>query len=72
VTGICLVIQRDTIQTAKLVAALDQVSGGRSLFGIDGGWNQEATSAPRGSMSADVGSARRHPADLGQVGRLYP
>jgi alkanesulfonate monooxygenase SsuD/methylene tetrahydromethanopterin reductase-like flavin-dependent oxidoreductase (luciferase family) len=51
VTGICLVIQRDTIQTAKLVAALDQVSGGRSLFGIDGGWNQEATSTPRGSMS---------------------
>jgi len=40
-TGICLVIQRDTIQTAKLVASLDQVSGGRFLFGIGGGWNQE-------------------------------
>src|SRR5438552_6429963 len=26
-TGVCLVIQRDTIQTAKLVASLDQVSG---------------------------------------------
>jgi alkanesulfonate monooxygenase SsuD/methylene tetrahydromethanopterin reductase-like flavin-dependent oxidoreductase (luciferase family) len=36
-TGICLVIQRDTIQTAKLVASLDQVSGGRFLFGIGGG-----------------------------------
>src|SRR6266704_3632270 len=40
-TGICLVIQRDTIQTAKLVASLDQVSGGRFLFGIGGGWNQD-------------------------------
>jgi alkanesulfonate monooxygenase SsuD/methylene tetrahydromethanopterin reductase-like flavin-dependent oxidoreductase (luciferase family) len=28
-TGICLVIQRDPIQTAKQVASLDQVSGGR-------------------------------------------
>src|SRR5260370_7180394 len=36
-TGVCLVIQRDTIQTAKLVATIDQVSGGRFLFGIAGG-----------------------------------
>ena len=40
-TGIALVIQRDTIQTAKLVASIDQVSGGRFVFGIGGGWNQE-------------------------------
>jgi probable F420-dependent oxidoreductase len=40
-TGICLVIQRDTIQTAKLVASIDQVTGGRFLFGIGGGWNVE-------------------------------
>jgi probable F420-dependent oxidoreductase len=40
-TGICLVIQRDTIQTAKLVASIDQVTGGRFLFGIGGGWNRE-------------------------------
>ncbi len=40
-TGVCLVIQRDTIQTAKLVASLDQVSGGRFLFGVGGGWNRE-------------------------------
>jgi probable F420-dependent oxidoreductase len=40
-TGVCLVIQRDTIQTAKLVASIDQVSGGRFLFGIGGGWNAE-------------------------------
>jgi probable F420-dependent oxidoreductase len=40
-TGVCLVIQRDTIQTAKLVASIDQLSGGRFLFGIGGGWNQD-------------------------------
>src|ERR1700744_37475 len=44
-TGICLVIQRDTIQTAKLVASIDQVSGGRFLFGIGGGWNVEEIEA---------------------------
>jgi len=40
-TGVCLVVQRDPIQTAKLVASLDQVSGGRFLFGVGGGWNAE-------------------------------
>jgi probable F420-dependent oxidoreductase len=40
-TGVCLVIQRDTIQTAKSVASLDQVSHGRFLFGIGCGWNAE-------------------------------
>jgi probable F420-dependent oxidoreductase len=40
-TGICLVTQRDPIQTAKLVASIDQVSNGRFLFGIGNGWNQD-------------------------------
>src|ERR1700675_2069584 len=40
-TGVCLVVQRDPIQTAKLVASIDQVSGGRFLFGVGGGWNAE-------------------------------
>jgi len=40
-TGVCLITQRDPIQTAKLVASLDQVSAGRFLFGIGGGWNAE-------------------------------
>ena len=40
-TGVCLVNQRDPIQTAKLVASIDQVSGGRFLFGIGNGWNAE-------------------------------
>ncbi len=40
-TGICLVIERDPITTAKEVASLDFLSNGRFLFGIGGGWNAE-------------------------------
>src|SRR6476619_2743219 len=40
-TGVCLVNQRDPIQTAKLVASIDQVSAGRFLFGVGSGWNAE-------------------------------
>jgi len=38
-TGICLIPQRDPIVTAKCVASLDQLSNGRFVFGIGGGWN---------------------------------
>ncbi len=40
-TGICLVVERDPIITAKEVASLDQLSGGRMLFGVGAGWNVE-------------------------------
>ena len=40
-TGICLVVERDPIVTAKQIASLDQISGGRVDFGIGGGWNRE-------------------------------
>jgi probable F420-dependent oxidoreductase len=40
-TGICLVAQRDPIVTAKAVASLDLVSGGRFSFGIGFGWNED-------------------------------
>jgi len=40
-TGIALVPQRDPIVTAKSVASLDRLSGGRFVFGIGGGWNAE-------------------------------
>jgi len=40
-TGVCLVPQHDPIVTAKSVASLDQLSNGRVLFGIGGGWNVE-------------------------------
>jgi probable F420-dependent oxidoreductase len=40
-TGICLIIERDTITTAKSVASLDMLSNGRFEFGIGAGWNAE-------------------------------
>ena len=40
-TGVALMIERDTITTAKEIASLDLVSGGRFLFGIGVGWNRE-------------------------------
>lgn len=43
-TGICLVIQRDPIHTAKQVTSLDHISNGRFLFGIGAGWNLEEMS----------------------------
>src|SRR5207244_2797579 len=71
-TGVCLVIQRDTIQTAKLVASIDQVSGGRFLFGIGGGWNQDEMEGhgplaarhdrgPAAEIQGDAGRSRAQP-----------
>jgi probable F420-dependent oxidoreductase len=40
-TGICLIIERDPIVTAKEVASVDVLSGGRFLFGVGAGWNVE-------------------------------
>ena len=40
-SGITLVAQRDPLWTAKEVASLDMLSGGRFLFGIGYGWNRE-------------------------------
>ena len=62
-TGICLVIERDPIITAKEVASLDVLSGGRFLFGVGAGWNVEemanhGTDPPGGSGSCASGSRR--------------
>ena len=40
-TGICLVVEHDPIVLAKQVASLDHESGGRFIFGIGAGWNEE-------------------------------
>ncbi len=40
-SGICLVVERDPITTAKEVASVDHLSGGRFEFGIGAGWNRE-------------------------------
>ncbi len=40
-TGICLIVERDPITTAKEVATVDRLSNGRFLFGVGAGWNLE-------------------------------
>ena len=40
-TGICLLTERDPLVTAKTVASLDLLSGGRAELGIGAGWNAE-------------------------------
>jgi probable F420-dependent oxidoreductase len=40
-TGVALVVERDPIITAKEIASLDLVSGGRVIFGVGVGWNRE-------------------------------
>ena len=40
-TGILLVPQHEPIATAKAIASLDQLSGGRFVFGIGAGWNED-------------------------------
>lgn len=39
-TGVLLLAQRDVIYTAKEVATLDVISGGRVLLGVGVGWNR--------------------------------
>lgn len=39
--GVCLIIQRDPITTAKEVSSIDHLSGGRLDFGVGAGWNRE-------------------------------
>jgi probable F420-dependent oxidoreductase len=40
-TGLCIVPEHDPIITAKQVASVDRMSGGRFLFGVGAGWNLE-------------------------------
>src|SRR5262245_31811551 len=60
-TGICLVPQHDPILTAKSIASLDQLSGGRFIFAMGGGWNVEemennvARTTPRSRFLAERG-----------------
>ncbi len=40
-TGICLVPEHEPVSTAKQIATLDRVSGGRFEFGVGAGWLKE-------------------------------
>jgi probable F420-dependent oxidoreductase len=44
-TGICLLPEREPIVTAKTIATLDVISGGRVILGIGAGWLREETEA---------------------------
>ena len=44
-TGICLVPQRNPVYTAKEIAAVDYLSGGRVDFGVGVGWMKEEFAA---------------------------
>jgi probable F420-dependent oxidoreductase len=39
--GVCLLIERDPIITAKQAACIDHLSGGRLILGVGAGWNLE-------------------------------
>src|SRR5882757_217991 len=59
-TGICLVAQRDPIVTAKAVASLDRLSGGRFVLGIGFGWNADEIASHGVSMSDRRAVTREH------------
>jgi probable F420-dependent oxidoreductase len=59
-TGICLVAQRDPIITAKEVATLDALSGGRFMFGIGFGWNEDEIASHGVGMKERRDIAREH------------
>lgn len=59
-TGVCLVAQRDPIVTAKAVATVDHLSGGRFVFGIGFGWNEDELGHHGVAMKDRRAVAREH------------
>jgi len=59
-TGICPVAQRDPIVTAKAVASLDHLSGGRFVFGVGFGWNADEIEDHGVEMRSRRDVAREH------------
>ena len=59
-TGICLVAQRDPIVTAKAIASLDRLSGGRFVLGIGFGWNADELADHGVTMSDRRAVTREH------------
>ncbi len=75
-SGVCLVIERDPIITAKEVASIDHLSGGRFEFGVGAGWNREEMANhgtdPRTPDAAPAGERRSDEGDLdGNRGELH-
>jgi len=59
-TGICLVAQRDPIVTAKAVATLDLLSGGRFVLGVGIGWNEDEMESHGVAPKTRRARAREH------------
>jgi probable F420-dependent oxidoreductase len=59
-TGICVVAQREPIVTAKAIATLDALSGGRFVFGIGFGWNADEIEQHGVTMADRRDVAREH------------
>jgi probable F420-dependent oxidoreductase len=59
-TGICLVAQREPIVTAKAIATLDHMSGGRFVLGIGFGWNADEIADHGVTMADRRDVAREH------------
>src|SRR5205085_1792904 len=66
-TGICLIIERDPITTAKEVASLDMLSNGRFIFGIGAGWNAEAAGRDPQTISITIFGAKPERETLDQL-----
>jgi probable F420-dependent oxidoreductase len=59
-TGICVVAQREPIVTAKAIATLDHLSGGRFVFGVGYGWNEDEIAHHGVAMGERRAVAREH------------
>lgn len=59
-TGILLAAQRDPIVTAKAVATLDHLSGGRAALGVGFGWNEDELAHHGVAMRDRRAVAREH------------
>ena len=59
-TGICVVAQREPIVTAKAIATLDRIAGGRFVFGIGFGWNADEIEHHGVTMPDRRAVAREH------------
>ncbi|MGY9055094.1 MAG: LLM class F420-dependent oxidoreductase [Alphaproteobacteria bacterium] len=66
-TGVCLVAQRDPIQTAKSVATVDHISAGRFLFGVGIGWNQDEMENHGRPFNKRITVAREHIEAMKQI-----
>lgn len=59
-TGILLAAQREPIVTAKAVATLDHLSGGRAALGVGFGWNEDELAHHGVAMAERRAVAREH------------